>query len=231
MDVGFKRFYCSESSAFPIFSFLRSGCDVISTNTYQVSPGTLSEALNVSLAEAKELMRHAVRLARRAVDAVLEEEHRNASAYNRKLPILIAGSLGSYGACLADGSEYSGEYGKTMEFTELVEFHQARAELLLEAGVDLLAWETIPLRFEVAAICEVMRRLPNAVGWVSIISLDGQTSAGGDPLHEIALEVDKCDRVITRSHLRGDDLHSVFRCIFSYCSLDIYFEVHYCFFA
>ncbi|THD21711.1 Homocysteine S-methyltransferase [Fasciola hepatica] len=176
-------------------SFLRSGCDVISTNTYQASPRTLSEALDISIAEAKELMRHAVRLARRAVDAVIEEESLAASPYGRKLPILIAGSLGSYGACLADGSEYSGDYSKNMTFSDLVEFHQTRAELLLEAGVDLLAWETIPLRCEVSAICEVMRRLPNAVGWISIISMDGQTSAAGDPLHEIALEVDKCDRL------------------------------------
>ncbi|VDP85731.1 unnamed protein product [Echinostoma caproni] len=176
-------------------SFLRAGCDVISTNTYQCSPRTLSQAMNITIREAKELMRHAVRLARRAVDTVLQEERSPLSLRNRKLPVLIAGSLGSYGACLADGSEYSGDYGKHVTFSDLVDFHQARAEILLEAGVDLLAWETIPLLSEVAAICEVMHRLPNAVGWISVSSVDGQTTVAGEPLHDIALEVDKCDRL------------------------------------
>ncbi|THD21007.1 Homocysteine S-methyltransferase [Fasciola hepatica] len=175
-------------------SFLRSGCDVISTNTYQASPRTLSEALDISVTEAIELMQRAVELARLAVDSVVRES-RAGSPLSRKHPILIAGSLGSYGACMADGSEYSGEYDKNVTFSDLVEFHQVRAELLLEAGVDLLAWETIPLQCEVAAICEVMRRLPNAVGWISVMSMDGQNSVGGDPLREIALEADKCDRV------------------------------------
>ncbi|TPP59145.1 Homocysteine S-methyltransferase [Fasciola gigantica] len=175
-------------------SFLRSGCDVISTNTYQASPRTLSEALDISVTEAIELMQRAVELARIAVDSVVKES-RTGSQFSRKHPILIAGSLGSYGACMADGSEYSGEYDKNVTFSDLVEFHQVRAELLLEAGVDLLAWETIPLQCEVAAICEVMRRLPNAAGWISVMSMDGQTSVGGDPLRGIALEADKCDRI------------------------------------
>ncbi|CAL8098897.1 unnamed protein product [Calicophoron daubneyi] len=172
-------------------SYIRAGCDVICTNTYQAAPHTLADALGVSTAEAVELMRHAVRLARRAICTVSQEER----LANRKLPILVAGSLGPYGACAADGSEYSGSYVEKMSFTDLVCFHKTRAEILIQAGVDLLAWETIPVVAEVAAICEVMRRLPSAAGWLTVASSDGQTTVGGDPLNQVALEVQNCHQI------------------------------------
>lgn len=181
-------------------SFLRAGCDVISTNTYQAAPRTLAEAMDVSTAEAKELMHHAVRLARRAITAVNEEDTAAVSTVGeptvtRRLPVLVAGSLGSYGACMADGSEYTGSYVEKMSMMELVDFHLTRAETLLRAGVDLLAWETIPAVTEVSAICEVMRQLPGAVGWLSVASTDGQTTVSGDPLYQVAAEVQKCDQI------------------------------------
>ncbi|TGZ57871.1 hypothetical protein CRM22_009828 [Opisthorchis felineus] len=178
-------------------SYLRAGCDVLSTNTYQASPLTLAKALKISDSEAKELMRHAVRLVRRAI-ATTNEDSFAADTHqwkSRKLPVLVAGSLGPYGACLADGSEYSGSYADGMTFDELVEFHYARAKILVDAGVDFLAWETIPILMEVAAIAEVMRRLPNALAWLSVASSNGQTTVGGDPLHQVALEIQKCDQI------------------------------------
>ncbi|KAF5401674.1 Homocysteine S-methyltransferase [Paragonimus heterotremus] len=181
-------------------SFLLAGSDVLSTNTYQAAPHTLANALNITEAEAVELMRHAVRLVNRAIAAVAEEQantrpDRCNNVPNRKLPVLIAGSLGPYGACVADGSEYTGSYVDKISFSELVDFHLTRAEILLSAGVDFLAWETIPIATEVAAICEVMRRLPDALAWVSVASADGQTTVGGDPLHEIGLELQNCEQI------------------------------------
>ncbi|KAF8561890.1 hypothetical protein P879_04603 [Paragonimus westermani] len=181
-------------------SFLLAGSDVLSTNTYQAAPRTLADALNITEAEAVELMRHAVRLVQRAIAAVAEEQTNagpNRSNYvpKRKLPVLIAGSLGPYGACVADGSEYTGNYMDKICFSELVEFHLTRAEILLNAGVDFLAWETIPIAAEVAAICEVMRRLPEALAWVSVASADGLTTVGGDSLHEIGLELQNCEQI------------------------------------
>ncbi|KAF6780172.1 hypothetical protein AHF37_00305 [Paragonimus kellicotti] len=135
-------------------SFLLAGSDVLSTNTYQAAPRTLANALNITEAEAVELMRHAVRLVNRAIATVAEEQanagpDRSNNVPNRKLPVLIAGSLGPYGACVADGSEYTGSY------------------------VDKI----------------------NALAWVSVASADGQTTVGGDSLHEIGLELQNCEQI------------------------------------
>ncbi|CAH8480651.1 unnamed protein product [Schistosoma turkestanicum] len=171
-------------------SFLRAGCDVISTNTYQAAPSTLVKALGITDEEAKSLMRTAVGLAQRA-----REEENKSSEFQRKLPVLIAGSLGPYGACCADGSEYTGSYANKVSFTELVEFHLSRAQILLQSGVDFIAWETVPLLKEVSSICEVMRRLPSAHCWISVSSPDGKKTSGGDLLTSVACEVEKCKQV------------------------------------
>jgi len=61
---------------------------------------------------------------------------------------LIAGSVGPYGACQHDGSEYHGNYVDHMASEQLVQWHRPRVARLLEAGVDLLACETIPAKVQ-----------------------------------------------------------------------------------
>ena len=62
----------------------------------------------------------------------------------------MAASVGPYGAVLADGSEYSGDYGVTDR--ELRDFHGPRLELLAAAGADLLAVETVPSEQEATVL-------------------------------------------------------------------------------
>lgn len=45
--------------------------------------------------------------------------------------LLVAASVGCYGAAQADGSEYKGEYGLTEQ--ELVAWHRPRLRILAEA--------------------------------------------------------------------------------------------------
>lgn len=45
--------------------------------------------------------------------------------------------MGPYGAFLADGSEYRGDYQRSA--AEFQAFHRPRVEALLDAGADLLA--------------------------------------------------------------------------------------------
>ena len=58
--------------------------------------------------------------------------------------------MGPYGAALADGSEYRGDYG--LSVAQLREWHRPRIALLAEAGADVLALETIPCLAEVEAL-------------------------------------------------------------------------------
>ncbi len=81
-------------------------------------------------------------------------------------------------------------------FDELVKFHRKRAEILLCSGVDFLAWETVPAVAEVCAIVEVMKHLPqSALAWVSVATQDGQTTAYGEPLHQVIALLRDCDKV------------------------------------
>ncbi|CAM9797343.1 unnamed protein product, partial [Hapterophycus canaliculatus] len=64
----------------------------------------------------------------------------------RRLRPLVAASLGCYGASLADGSEYRGDYGGTAGVTQerLREFHAERLDVVVRAdGVDLVVFETV----------------------------------------------------------------------------------------
>ena len=92
----------------------------------------------------------------------------------------VAASVGPYGAVLADGSEYRGDYGKTA--AELREWHRPRFDVLAEAGADVLAFETVPALAEVEAIVGLLdgTGLP---AWISITAENGRTRAG-EPIEE-----------------------------------------------
>ncbi len=117
-------------------AYYRAGAQVATTASYQATiPGFASAGLD--RAGALAAIRRSVELARRARDRYAEEAGRPTID-----GLLVAGSVGPYGAMLADGSEYRGDYDPGPE--ALAEFHRPRMEALLEAGADLLAFETIP---------------------------------------------------------------------------------------
>lgn len=75
--------------------------------------------------------------------------------------------MGPYGACQADGSEYTGDYISRISSSELKEWHRPRLEVLVRAGVDVLAVETIPAVEEALAILELLREFPETKAWVT----------------------------------------------------------------
>jgi homocysteine S-methyltransferase len=80
--------------------------------------------------------------------------------------IKVAASVGPYGAYLADGSEYRGNYGLSKD--ELKDFHRDRLRALIATQPDLLAVETIPELTEAQAIIELIDELDPAMPfWVS----------------------------------------------------------------
>jgi homocysteine S-methyltransferase len=98
-----------------------------------------------------------VRLLRRAVELAREARDGRSDAW-------IAASVGPYGAMLADGSEYRGNYGLTVD--QLRAWHRPRLEVLAEAEPDLLAAETLPSLAEVEAVTAEIDRL-GIPAWIS----------------------------------------------------------------
>ncbi len=145
--------------------YFEAGADVATTASYQASVPSLVAA-GMDAAEAAGLVRASVRLARRARDEAEPGSSRR---------LLVAASVGPYGAVLADGSEYRGNYG--LSDGELRDFHGPRLELLAAAGPDLVAVETIPDVRE----AEVLVPLLDEVGlpaWFSYAVAGGRTRAG-----------------------------------------------------
>ncbi|WP_413407130.1 homocysteine S-methyltransferase [Paenibacillus amylolyticus] len=101
-----------------------------------------------------------------------------------RLRPIIAGSVGPYGAYLADGSEYVGHYGVSDE--TLVEFHRPRMAALLEAGADILAFETIPSLQEAKVLVDLLKEFPHAYAWLSFSLKDGTSISEGTPLEVCA---------------------------------------------
>ena len=97
-------------------AYLRAGAGCIITASYQASiDGFMS--LGLSEDEALALIDLSVDLGRQAIDRYCQE------ASPRVRPLLAA-SVGPYGAVLADGSEYRGDYD--LDQQGLYAFHQQR---------------------------------------------------------------------------------------------------------
>ena len=98
-------------------------------------------------------------------------------------PMLVAASVGPYGATLHDGSEYRGRY--VVAHSELVAFHRERLGVLVAAAPDLLAIETVPDLDEAAAIVEALEGV-NLPAWLSFSCADDEHTCAGQPIEDAA---------------------------------------------
>lgn len=175
--------------------YYKSGADVAITASYQATvQGFVAKGFSEE--EAKKLIQSSVRLAKEARDEFWAEEQGKAEASSgaqRSKP-LVAASIGPYGAYLADGSEYRGNYGVSVEF--LKKFHKERILLLLEQGVDLLACETLPCLDEAKAIMEILQELPEVYAWFSFSCKDGEHISDGTKIKECGEYLGKFPQVV-----------------------------------
>lgn len=151
------------------YSFLLSGADVITTATYQASISGFIKHLDVSSEGARELLMSGVHLAKETVNTFDSGQRR----------VLVAGSVGPYGAFLHDGSEYTGAYAQEMSVEELKVWHRPHIDCLAAAGADLIAFETIPSIKEAEAMVELLREFPNCKAWLSFSCKDGKCISDG----------------------------------------------------
>lgn len=174
--------------------YLEAGASIIITASYQATIQGF-EAKGLSREEAEVLLRRSVEIACEARDIYHERCAKGTCLEQR--PILVAASVGSYGAYLADGSEYSGHYGAAVTLETLKDFHRRRVQVLAESGADLIAFETIPNKLEAKAYAELLDeeniKIP---AWFSFTSLDGINVVSGDSLIECASIADSCKQVV-----------------------------------
>ena len=166
-------------------AFFRAGAQVATTASYQASFEGFA-ARGLSRAESAALMRASVTLARRAADLADAEL---GDGVRRQ----VAASVGPYGAVLADGSEYSGDYGLTDQ--ALRDFHGPRLEVLASAGADLLAVETIPSAQEAAVLLGLLDEL-EVPAWLSVTCEDASHTRRGDDVRDLFAMARGHDRLV-----------------------------------
>lgn len=146
-------------------AFYDAGAEVATTASYQASFDGLAVA-GFDRAGAERLLRLSVALAQRARDAAEGADGRVR---------FVAASVGPYGAALADGSEYRGDYG--LDVDALRAWHRPRMEVLADTGADVLACETVPCLAEAEALVAEVQRLGRPA-WLSLTCSGGRTRAG-----------------------------------------------------
>ena len=147
-------------------AFVKAGAEIIITSTYQVSfPGCISKGWTHQ--EVVDALKLSVELAREANSPK------------------VAASIGPYGAYLADGSEYRGNYKVTDE--ELKSFHKERLEILIACSPDFLAIETIPEIREARVLLELLRELKNSIPvWIAFSCKDDIHLSSGETFRDAA---------------------------------------------
>ncbi|KAL7200725.1 hypothetical protein ACSBR1_032622 [Camellia fascicularis] len=206
--------------------YLEAGADIIITASYQATIQGF-EAKGFSQEESEAMLKRCVEIAREARDIYYENcrELSNDSADDGRVlkhrSILVAASVGSYGAYLADGSEYrkveillivilcdfippycpkeknSGDYGNAMDLEFLKAFHRRRVQILADAGADLIAFETVPNKLEAQAYAQLLEEEDIKIpAWFSFNSKDGVHVVSGDSLLECAAIAEACKKVV-----------------------------------
>ncbi len=136
------------------------------------------------------MLEHSVRLALDArEDFWAEPRHREG-----RLRPIVAASVGPYGAYLADGSEYTGDYDRDEE--ELLIFHRRRWHILAGCRPDLMACETIPSAAEGRALSRLLAETPQTVAWFSFSCRDGSHVNDGTPLADCLAPLDEIEQVV-----------------------------------
>ena len=154
------------------YDYFKAGADCAITASYQATPLGFSKK-GINLNDSIALIQKSVELAQQAKQQYLSE-------LVLPKPLLIAGSVGPYGAYLADGSEYTGAYQLSEE--AFMEFHYVRIKALIDANVDLLACETLPSFTEIKALTKVIKQFPKISCWFSFTLKDDQHLSDGTPL-------------------------------------------------
>lgn len=166
--------------------YLRAGAEVLLTASYQASVAGFAH-VGRDRGQALALIALSVRLARQACQ-------------DADVDAWIAGSVGPYGAVLAGGQEYTGDYvdptwtgGPTMTVPALRAFHRERMQALADAGADVLACETVPATAEVEAMLLAAADvgLPAWVSLTTVVTGDSvRTRRGEDAAQAFGLARD-----------------------------------------
>ena len=152
-------------------AFVEAGADVVTSASYQCDLDLLTRA-GADASTARRVLFATTDLARRATEGTAAR---------------VAMSIGPFGASLADGSEYTGDYG--VELSVVERHHRRRLEVLVDSGPDLVAVETIPRRDEAAIVRDLLVEFGAPPAWFSFGVATSELTYSGDDLIDAARDL------------------------------------------
>lgn len=170
-------------------AYLAAGADCIISASYQATLAGF-EARGLPRLEAMAMLQRSVELASEAREIFW----RNVANRRGRLRPLIAASVGPYGAYLADGSEFRGDYDLTLD--GLIDFHLHRWQILAASDADLLACETIPSASEARALGRLLAETPGRLAWMSFSCCDEAHLCDGTPLADTVAELEEMPQIV-----------------------------------
>lgn len=166
------------------YSYLAAGAQMILTDTYQANLQAFEKAGH-SKQQAENLVGMAVLVAQKSRDDYEEQTGKHA---------LVAASIGPYGAYLADGSEYRGDY--LLNDAQYLNFHLPRLTAVLAQAPDCLALETQPKLSEPLALLRWLEKnVPQMPVYVSFTLRDEMTLSDGTELKRAVAAISKFEQV------------------------------------
>jgi homocysteine S-methyltransferase len=186
------------------YDYFQAGANVATTASYQATFAGFAQR-GLKYDQAADLMRLSVQLALAARDQYIEDCRLQIADYpipaNSQFAIpnlqpvpLVAASVGPYGAFLADGSEYRGDYGLPVE--TLMDFHRPRLAVLAASGADLLACETIPCLAEAEALVRLLAEFPQTGAWLSFSCADEQHVCHGEAFADCVALANQSEQIV-----------------------------------
>lgn len=156
-------------------AYIEAGSQCIATCSYQVSRMGYAE-VGLPAERADTALVRSVEIARSVVSEFPDRR------------VLVAGSLGPYGAALHNDGEYTGDYN--CSYDDLVRFHRERIEVFARATgaqrPDLLAFETFPSLEEARAVGEALAPWPEIHAWFSFSCRDDKHVSHGERVVDCA---------------------------------------------
>ena len=190
--------------------YLLSGANIIITSSYQAHVnGLMKSKYNLSKFESMCKIYESSLLAKNAIEKY--EKQQISHVQETKKLQFIAGSIGCFGASLHDGSEYTGNYGKYMNYSVLYHYHKEKmfallakfdksgelmdynATGLLPQLIDLFACETIPNMVEIEVLCDLIFKTTLFPSWITMACKnDTQLNSGESVSNAIDLICKYC---------------------------------------
>ena len=169
------------------YDYFVAGADCAITASYQATPMGFAPK-GIELEESIKLIKTSVKLAQQAKMQYLNDIKQDKA-------LLIAGSVGPYGAYLANGSEYTGDY--QLSESEFIAFHKDRVAALIDVGVDILACETMPSFLEIKALAKLIQQFPMVNCWFSLTLKDQKHISDGTPLTEVIEYLNSIEQIVS----------------------------------